>query len=282
MENKVIKAAPLLSSQVEKMHSGRLLYIIDYLLYIKNKCYLFLSIPLLILLTSCAEKYVIEGNTSQFIQDGTVAYIKQFEPSANDVNFRSIDSCEILHGKFDMSGTVDSSMMVLLYMGSDNFPMILEPGRVSVSIANNVVKIEGTPLNDRLYAFLCQRDSLHLIYDDLPNRESLMYLDGYSQEEIMQELSAEELRLHAELDNIETRFVIDNFDNPLGITWFLRLCYEAQAWYGFPTTTPQIDEIYSQAPRQFKENKLVSAYMKQVEMSPLDNHDNDDENKIEN
>ena len=221
-------------------------------------------------MASCADKYVIEGNTSQYIQDGTVAYIKQFEPGEQDMNFRSIDSCEVLHGKFDMSGAVDSVMMVLLYMGSDNFPMILEPGHVSVSIANNVVKIEGTPLNDCLYTFLCQRDSLQLIYDDLPNRESLMYLDGYSQEEILQELGAEELRLHAELDKMETRFVIDNFDNPLGITWFLRLCYEAQAWFGFPTTTPQIDEIYSQAPRQFKENKLVSAYMRQVEKSPLD------------
>lgn len=236
----------------------------------------FTTIPVMILMASCAEKYVIEGNTSQFIQDGTVAYIKQFEPSATDVNFRAIDSCEILHGKFDMSGTIDSSMMVFLYMGSDNFPMILEPGRVSVSIANNVVKIEGTPLNDRLYDFLCRRDSLQLIYDDLPNRESLMYLDGYSQEEIMQELGAEELRLHAELDKMETRFVIDNFDNPLGITWFLRLCYEAQAWYGFPTTTPQIDEIYGQAPREFKQNKLVSEYMKQVDTSPLDADNEED------
>ena len=221
-------------------------------------------------LASCADKYVIEGNTSQYIQDGTVAYIKQFEPSGQDMNFRAIDSCEVLHGKFDMSGAVDSVMMVLLYMGNDNFPLILEPGHVSVSIANNAVKIEGTPLNDLLYRFLTKRDSLQLVFDDLPNRESLMYLDGYTQEEIVQVLGAEEMRLHEELDRLETRFVVDNFDNPLGITWFLHLCYDAQAWYGFPTTTPQIDEIYGQAPPQFKANPLVMSYMKQVETSPLD------------
>lgn len=225
---------------------------------------------LVLTVTSCSEKYVVEGTTAQYIADGTVAYIKQFEPSTTDANFRAIDSCEILHGKFDMTGALDSSMMVILNMGTDNFPMILEPGKVTVSIANNVVKIEGTPLNDRLYRFLTKRDSLQLLFDDLPNRESLMYLDGFSQDEIAQELGAAELRLHDEVDRLETKFVIDNFDNPLGITWFLRLCYEAQAWYGFPTTTPQIDEIYGQAPLEFKQNRLVSAYMKQVDASPLD------------
>ncbi len=227
---------------------------------------LILAASTMALIQSCAEKYVIEGTTSQFIQDGTVAYLKQYDvdPSQRDVNFKSIDSCEILHGKFDMTGVVDSVMMVRLYMGDDNFPMVLEPGTVIISIANNVVKIEGTPLNDKLYAFLSKRDSLKIIYDDLPNRESRMYLDGYDQEEIMRELGDESLRLQAEVDRLETQFIKDNYSNPLGIIWFLRLCYEAQQFYGFPTTTPQIDEIYIQAPESFKKNRLVANYMRQI------------------
>jgi hypothetical protein len=102
------------------------------------------------------------------------------------------------------------------------------------------------------------------LYDDLPKRESKMYLDGYTQQEIIQELGAEELRLQDEVDRLETGFVIDNYDNVLGVTWFLRLCYEARDFYGFVTTTPQIDEIYMQAPDNFKKNKLVSSYMSQV------------------
>lgn len=220
----------------------------------------------MVFIHSCAEKYVIEGTTSQFIQDGTVAYLKQYDvdPSQRDVNFKAIDSCEILHGKFDMTGVVDSVMMVRLYMGDDNFPMVLEPGTVTISIANNVVKIEGTPLNDKLYAFLSKRDSLKIIYDDLPNRESRMYLDGYDQDEIMRELGDESLRLQAEVDKLETQFIKDNYNNPLGIIWFLRLCYEAQQFYGFPTTTPQIDEIYIQAPESFKKNRLIANYMNQI------------------
>lgn len=218
----------------------------------------------LVLLSSCAEKYMIEGNASQFIMDGTVAYLKKYEVSPKEMNFTAIDSCEVLHGKFDMTGNLDSVMMVCLYMGNDNFPMVLEPGTVTISIANNIVKIEGTPLNNKLYAFLTKRDSLKILYDDLPNRESKMYIDGFSQEEIVHELGAEEIRLQTEVDKLETQFVKDNYDNPLGITWFMRLCYEAQAWYGFPTTTPQIDEIYFQAPESFKKNKLVSTYMNQI------------------
>jgi hypothetical protein len=221
------------------------------------------AVPVLALLSSCAEKYMVEGTTSQFIQDGTVAYLKQYEADSYDkgVDFKSIDSCEILHGKFDMSGILDSVMMVRLYLGEDNFPMVLEPGVVTISIANNMVKIEGTPLNDKLYAFLSKRDSLKIIYDDLPNRESKMYLDGFDQEEIMMELGEEASRLEGEVDRLETQFIKDNYDNPLGIIWFLRLCYEAKQYYGFPTTTPQIDEIYMQAPASFKKNSLVSGYM---------------------
>ena len=163
-----------------------------------------------------------------------------------------------------MTGALDSVMMVRLYMGTDNFPMVLEPGKVTISIADNIVKIEGTELNERLYAFLTQRDSLKIMYDDLPKRESKMYLDGYTQQEIIQELGAEELRLQNEVDRLETRFVKDNYDNVLGVTWFLRLCYEARDYYGFVTTTPQIDEIYMQAPDSFKKNRLVSTYMSQV------------------
>ena len=231
----------------------------------KNRFYIVVVSSLVVLsYVSCADKYVIEGTTSQYFQDGTVAYIKQFEVGSQDYDFKAIDSCEVLHGKFDMTGALDSVMMVRLYMGTDNFPMVLEPGKVTISIADNIVKIEGTELNERLYAFLTQRDSLKIMYDDLPKRESKMYLDGYTQQEIIQELGAEELRLQNEVDRLETSFVKDNYDNVLGVTWFLRLCYEARDYYGFVTTTPQIDEIYMQAPDSFKKNRLVSTYMSQV------------------
>lgn len=221
----------------------------------------FLILALMLLLTSCAEKYFIEGTSSQFIKDGTKAYIIPLDNGPTDF---PLDSCEVLHGQFHMTGAVDSVMMVRLKLGEDNFPIVIEQGQLFITIENNQVKIEGTELNDRLYKFLTQTDSIRLLYDDLPHRESMMYLDGYTSDEIVEELAAEENRLQNELDRLETQFVRDNFDNTLGQTWFLRMCYDAEQYYGFPTTTPQIDEIYLLAPDAFKNNQQIKEYMNRV------------------
>jgi hypothetical protein len=67
------------------------------------------------------------------------------------------------------------------------------------------------------------------------------------------------------IDKLETDFVVDNFDNVLGITYFLVLCDNAYNQFGFPTTTPQIDEIYGRAPDSFRNNKDVRLYMERCE-----------------
>ncbi len=217
-------------------------------------------IIVMVLMCSCSERYTVEGSSSNIL-DGTMAYIRNLE---NPMNTSAIDSCQIIHGKFHMDGNIDSSVCVRLFMGDNNFPMVLEPGNISINISNNTVKLEGTPLNESLYNFLMQRDSLQVLFDELPHKESLMYLDGYSQEEIAKTLNEESARLNTALDKLDTNFIVDNFDNTLGVMWFLRLCYDANDWYGFPTTTPQIDDIYSRAPVSFKQNKLVDEYMRQV------------------
>ena len=222
-----------------------------------------LLIPLvtLILLSSCAERYSVTGSSATML-DGTMAFIRTLDgPDGKD----AIDSCEIVHGQFQMDGNIDSAVCVRLSMGNENFPMVLEPGNIRISITDNVVKLEGTPLNDSLYHFLMKRDSLQVLFDDLPHKESVMYLDGYTQEEIAQTLTDESNRLNYALDRLDTEFINNNIDNALGVMWFLRLCYDAREWYGFPTTTPQIDEIYLQAPEAFKQNRLVKEYMNQVD-----------------
>ena len=88
-----------------------------------------------------------------------------------------------------------------------------------------------------------------------------MILDGYDYDEIMCVLGEEEGELRMAIDRLETKFVIDNFDNVLGVTYFLVLCDNAYNQYGYPTTTPQIEEIYSQAPESFRTNKDVVGYM---------------------
>ena len=146
-------------------------------------------------------------------------------------------------------------MCVRMFFGKsgDNIPIILEEGNIKVIDLNNAMKVEGTPLNDKFYAFMTERDSLLFLLQELPRKESTMILDGYDHDDILRQLGEEEGTLRIAIDKLETDFVTANVDNVLGLTYFLVLCDNAYNQFGFPTTTPQIDEIYGRAPETFKE-----------------------------
>jgi hypothetical protein len=195
--------------------------------------------------------------------DGDMVYLRPM--GVEDT--KAVDSCKILHGAFSMCGPVDSVMCVRMFFGNggDNIPIILEEGNIKVIDLNNAMKVEGTPLNDKFYAFMTERDSLMFMLQELPRKQTRMILDGFEEDEILRQLGEEEGSLRMAIDKLETDFVVDNFDNVLGITYFLVLCDNAYNQFGFPTTTPQIDEIYGRAPDSFRNNKDVRLYMERCE-----------------
>ena len=211
------------------------------------------------LMTACSNNYSISGTSIQSFYDGDMVYLRTMDANASN----AVDSCKIVHGAFSMSGPVDSVMCVRMYFGKngDNIPVILEQGDIKVIDLNNAMKVEGTPLNDKFYAFMSKRDSLMYLLRELPRKESEMILDGCDYDDILCQLGEEEASLRMSIDKLETRFVMGNFDNVLGLTYFMVLYDNAASQYGFPTTTPQIDEIYSHAPDAFKANKDVKHYM---------------------
>lgn len=211
----------------------------------------------LALLTSCASKYNITGTSMQVLNDGTMVFLRYNE---NGID-KTLDSCKLVHGNFTMSGKVDSAMVVLLDMEHFQVPVVLEEGEIVISSNNQTVKITGTDLNDRMYAFLSSRDSLLMLLSELPQRESQMIFDGYDHNDILRMLGEEELTLRRDIDKLETQFITANFDNVLGLSWFLRLCNATQQAHGYATTTPQIDEIYGLAPESFRSHPEVEKYM---------------------
>lgn len=217
----------------------------------------------LLTLMSCSTSYNIMGTSLQSIYDGDMVYL---HPIGSDDDV-PMDSCKIVHGTFSMSGPVDSVMCVRMYFGNsgDNIPIVLEEGVIKVVDQTNLMKVSGTPLNDKFFAFMTERDSLLTLLQDLPRKESKMILDGYDHDEILRQLGEEEALLRMAIDKLETKFVTENYDNVLGLTYFLVLCDNAHNQFGFPTTTPQIDEIYSRAPEDFKQNKDVVEYMRLCE-----------------
>ena len=161
-------------------------------------------VPMMVL-AACSTNYNITGTSLQSFYDGDMVYLR---PIGGE-DTKAVDSCKILHGTFTMTGPVDSVMCVRMFFGKsgDNIPIILEEGNIKVIDLNNAMKVEGTPLNDRFYAFMTQRDSLMFLLQELPRKESKMILDGYDHDEILRELGEEEGGLRMAIDKLETDFV---------------------------------------------------------------------------
>lgn len=113
----------------------------------------------LLLLSSCSDKYTIVGTSMHSVFDGKMVYLSNLIDGKDS----SLDSCEIIHGQFTMSGPLDSVMCVTLDMGDFHLPLVLESGEIRVSSESQTVKVEGTELNEVLYKFLASRDSLIMI-----------------------------------------------------------------------------------------------------------------------
>lgn len=215
------------------------------------------SLLFVLTFTSCSDSYTISGTSLQTVLESNTAYLEYNKGS----EIIKVDSCEIVHGKFSMSGSVDSVMCVILNLGVCQLPVVLEKGDIKVSLQNSLIKVEGTPLNDKLYVFLNSRDSLTMQLAELPHRESELILSGIDHDEILRQLGEDEAELRVALDKLETKFITDNFDNVLSVTWFLQLCDQEFSKYGRPMTNGQIEEIYSLAPDNFRENPMIKNYM---------------------
>lgn len=76
-----------------------------------------------VVLSSCANSYNIEGTSNLSTLDGQKLYLKVF---AND-DMKSVDSCDVVHGKFTFCGPLDSVKWANIYMDQNLLiPVVLE------------------------------------------------------------------------------------------------------------------------------------------------------------
>ena len=77
----------------------------------------------LLALTSCANSYNIQGSSNVSTLDGRKLYLKVLK----DNDFKSIDSCDVVHGQFRFAGTLDSTRMANIFMDDESvLPLVLE------------------------------------------------------------------------------------------------------------------------------------------------------------
>ena len=125
----------------------------------------FYAIVALLALTSCANSYNIVGTSNVSNLDGRMLYLKILKNN----EFKTLDSCDVVHGQFHFSGTIDSVRMGNIFMDEESvLPLVVESGDINIKIDNTQQIVSGTPLNDKLFQFFNK-------YNQLKNQESSSY-----------------------------------------------------------------------------------------------------------
>lgn len=207
-----------------------------------------------VVFASCASGYSIEGSSSVSQLDGKMLFVKV----PNGSQMINVDSAEVVHGLFQMEGEIDSTVIASLYMDDQRImPLVVEKGNIRIQIDNARITVSGTPLNDKLYAFVGKKNSLDDRAYEVERLESRLIMDGIPVEEVEAEVAKQRDALLKEMDGLVKDFVQENYENVLGPGIFIMMCNG----FPYPILTPVIEEIVDAAPDYFKNNVMVKEYM---------------------
>lgn len=214
----------------------------------------FFLFSILLILTSCKQDYKITGTSSIRSLDGRMLFMK----TMHDGEWVKLDSAEIIHGLFAMNGCVDSVMMATLYLGNEALmPVVLEKGKINITIADTKLTASGTALNDALYHFIEKRNSFETKLEEIDRKEAKMIMEGKDAEQFQVQLNKESETIFAERNECIKSFITQNYDNVLGPSVFMMLCNSLP----YPVITPQLEELLDKAPYSFKSNKMVREFI---------------------
>ena len=219
--------------------------------------------------SSCAEQYNIAGNSNVSCLDGRMLYLRI---SSNNDNVRHstqqivsvcLDSCKVIHGRFNFEGDVDSAMMAMIYTGNQCvMPLVLENGNLNIQVDNATQRVSGGPLNDKLYSFFKKRSRLDNELWEVQQLTMRMMREGFSPIEIQKKVGKKTEKLNKKTEDLETRFVMENYNNVLGPGFFRLLCSQ----FPVPVMTEQIQHILNSAPSHFLNDPYVRNYIRQANL----------------
>lgn len=212
----------------------------------------------LLALTSCANSYDITGTSNVSTLDGSMLYLKILK----DNSFKSIDSCDVVHGQFHFEGTIDSVKMANIFMDDEPvLPLVLESGSITVKLDDTQQVVSGTPLNDKLFGFFKKYQQLQNQQHELIHKHDQAIMNGSDMSVVTRKLNEEAIRLSDQEDKLVTSFVTDNFDNVLGAGVFFLVTMGNQ----YPMLSPWIEDIMSKATDTFKNDSYVKDYYQKAQ-----------------
>lgn len=226
----------------------------------------FYFLTVLFLLTSCAEQYNIAGNSSVPCLDGQMLYLRvspEGEMRATETVGITLDSCKVVHGRFNFVGDVDTIRMGMIFSQNQCvMPIVIENGNLSIQVDNVTQQVSGGPLNDKLYTFFKKRNRLDNEMWEIQRRTIHYIREGNTPEEVNRKIGKKAQQIKAKIEELETQFIKENYDNVLGPGFFMLLCSQ----YPTPIMTEQIEHIINNAPAPFLNNPYVHNYLQQAHL----------------
>lgn len=221
----------------------------------KKSVYSIFISGILLLLTSCSQQYNIAGNSNLPVMDGRMLYLT----ISPDGTVRSnVDSCQVVHGRFSFQGDVDSVVWAQLCMGNENvMPVVLENGKVDIFVDNFGQRVKGSPLNNKLAEFWRKKERIDNDIWGVQQQYMRLIREGKSPQEVRKKLSSQTRKLSTRMQDLETKFVQDNYGNVLGTGFFMMICSQ----YPIPVLTAQIRKILDDAPTSFLCHPFVHNYI---------------------
>mgnify|MGYP000854258678 FL=1 len=225
----------------------------------------------LLAFTSCAKSYDIQGTSNISNLDGRKLYLK----GGSADTLITLDSCEVVHGEFSFTGTLDSVQVAQVYMDDMNlqFPLVLEEGNIHLKLDNTQLNVSGTPLNDKLNTFWKKFTQLRNQYVEIDHEEGAAIMNGHDEQATDARLIKKALQVYANIDKLFTAFVTENFDNALSPWGFLtRVSYDMTpnaypVWmndYLYMNAISQlpswVEFIIAKAPDSFKANSAIKDF----------------------
>lgn len=209
-------------------------------------------------LTSCASQYNIDGNSSLACLDGQKLYLRitNFVDSQNHVV--NIDSCEVIHGRFNFGGNIDSIAMVEVYMGNERLmPIVLEGGELLMQVDNYGQSVTGGPLNERLTDFLKKRSRYDNELWEIDRTARVLLFEGIPMNDVIKKLEPQRRAVVKKIEDMEVQFVLENSSNVLGPGYFMQMANQMV----FPTMTEPLLRIAENAPPAFFRSPAVRNFL---------------------
>lgn len=215
---------------------------------------LFYIFTVLLLTTSCKQNYTIEGSATIFGLEGKKLFLRTLQKD----KWIDLDSADIVHCEFKMHGTIDSTVMASLFLDNQNImPIVLEKGRIKITMDNEEITARGTILNNTLYEYIGLKNNIEAQFDELSRNRTQRMIESASIRRTHNEFMEEYNELNDKLKRLTDSFIQRNYENVLGPNLFMM----SYGTTNYPLLTPDVKSIVDKAPIEFKNNYFIKQFV---------------------